>query len=188
MGCLITTGIDLGCNPFNVGGINKIYLANIEDIASYTYNLDGSIEVITMVATKVFYKFDFSDTTGLSTTELQINNGARSFLHGVGLSIPKLSQDVINTMTELAASKLVAIIESREARDVAPFLNQNRWHVFGAKNGLTATTLTSGSGQQQTDYSGFTIVLNGSEITEMIELIPDSGTYTTIQAYVNTLD
>lgn len=188
MGCIITNGVDLACNPFNVGGINKIYLANLDDIASYNYNLDGSIEEIVMKATKVFYKFDFSESTGLTTTELQNNNGAKSFLHGCGFSVPKLSQDVINTMTELAASKLVAIVESREARDVAPFLNQNRQHLFGGKNGLTATTLTGASGQNSTDYAGFTIVLNGSETTELLEIVPDSVTYTTIQSYIDTLD
>lgn len=188
MGCIINEGVTLNCAGYTVGGINKIYLANLEDIASYTLNLDGSIEEIVMVATKVFYKFEFADTTGLTTSEFQNNAGTKNFLHGVGLSIPKMSQDIINTMQELGLSKVVALIESRESRDVAPFLGQNRWHVYGAKNGLTVTTMTSGSGQAQTDFSGFVVVLNGTETSEMIELVPNSVTYTTIQAYVNTLD
>ena len=189
MSCLITNGISINCSGYVVGGINKIYLANLDDIASYTLNIDGSVEEIILVATKVIYKFDFSETTGLSTSEFQNNGGAKNFLHGVGLSIPKMSQEVINKMQELGLSKVVAIVESKEPRDVAPYIGLNRWHIYGAKNGLTVTSMNSGSGQQATDYSGFTIVLNGTEASEMLELVPDAVTYpNSIQQYIDTLD
>lgn len=187
MPCTMTAGVTLNCAGFTVGGVNRIQLANLSDISGYTYNLDNSIEEILMVGASVFYAFEFAETTGLATTELQVNGGTKNFLHGVGFSIPKMSQAIINTIEELGLSKVVAIVETRETRDVAPFINENRYHIYGMKNGLTATTITGGSGQQQTDASGFTLVLNGTEVTEMAELVPDSVTYTTIAAYIATL-
>jgi hypothetical protein len=187
MACLITSGVNELCE-YSVGGINRIWLANKIDIAGYVLNTDSSVQAITMQPLKLFYQFEFSNSTGLATSTIQINTGQKNFLQTVGFSIPRSEQAIINTIEDLGLSNVVAIVESRVAwPSGSTFEGENRYFVFGRLNGLKVATMNAGFGQAETDYSGFVLTLTSTETENYRELVPDSGTYTTIQAYIDTI-
>lgn len=187
MACLLTSDVAELCE-YTIGGINRIWLANKSEITGYVLNPDSSVESITMAATKKFFKFEFSNTTGLATSSLQVNTGQKNWLQTIGMSIPRTEQAIINTIEELGLSNIVAIVESRVAQGAAtPFEGENRYFVFGRLNGLKAATIESGFGQAETDYSGYVLTLTSTEVESFKELVPDDVTYATIQAYINTI-
>ena len=52
----LTAGLAKDCNP-NSGGIQRIALANVADVTTISQT-GGTIDTITMVATKVFFEFE----------------------------------------------------------------------------------------------------------------------------------
>jgi len=114
MACLLTSDVAELCE-YTIGGINRIWLANKSEITGYVLNPDSSIESITMAAAKTFFQFEFSNTTGLATSSLQVNTGQKNWLQTIGMSIPRTEQAIINLIEELGLANIVAIVESRVA-------------------------------------------------------------------------
>ena len=71
----LTTGITLACaDACCSGGLNRIWIAQRDDVASVTRGTDDEVTAITMVATKVFYEIQFLDFSA-RTFELLLWHG-----------------------------------------------------------------------------------------------------------------
>lgn len=169
--CIFTSGISAGACAYSVGGINNIWLMNKSEIAAYTQNVGSGVTDILMSETvvpgtfNVAYVYEFSEGTGLASTEMVESNGQKYFTHTIGLSIPSQTQANIMTIEALGLANVVAIVESKIA-NTGNFATENKFYVFGLKNGLSMRTNTSGFGQAEGDYAGFVITLSKSA-TEM---------------------
>jgi len=65
----IIAALTKSCAKSCSGGVARAWVANVQDIASFTFDSDDQITAITMVATKVFYAMDFKrGTKGLIET------------------------------------------------------------------------------------------------------------------------
>lgn len=183
MACEIEDGIVLDCGGYTVGGINKLYLANIEDVTLTRETTPGpelnAITDITMDVGKTFFVFDFTDGSGIATAALQGGgegaNTSKNFLHTVGWSSPAITQAIINVVKDMGLSRVIAIVESRNPNGAAT--PENRHYVYGIANGLQAATIEGGSGQNRADLAGFTFSMQGTEVEPQAEIIPDPVTY-----------
>lgn len=70
---LLTAGRTTSCSTTCSGGVEKIWLANIGDIDSYTEDATG-VTALTMVATKVFYEFEILSETANFTENVSVEN------------------------------------------------------------------------------------------------------------------
>jgi hypothetical protein len=100
MGC-ITSGVTRDCTTKISGGSNLLYIADRADIASLTYDVDGSVNGITMVATKVFFKFAFAPNTSGFTETTANENGATQVTQEYVFSLRGRSQAYRNAVEEL---------------------------------------------------------------------------------------
>ena len=180
--CNITSGSDLICK-YSVGGINRLWLMNKSEIDGYS--IDGTTLGLTDLVMKatvnplVFYtpfEFEFSDETGLATSELTVSNGQRYWSQTIGMSLPVQAQATINMINELGLSNLVAIIEAK-SENTGPFSAENQYFIFGLRNGLKAATISSSFGQANGDYSGFVLTLTGFSTEQHKEILLDNGAY-----------
>lgn len=205
MGCEITSGINLGCSGYTVGGNNRLWLLNKNEILRYFKNADGGVTDIVKKETAVpgtyyvsFYVDAAIETLG-GNSDLVVNGGQRSFQHNVVLTIPSGTQEVLKFISELGLSNVVAIIESKTPNEQTNFTNENKFFVFGLGNGLKLATNSNGLGVVNADLAGSTIVLQSFETTphSEVELVYDAagvaptattaGEYTTIESWIDRL-
>lgn len=100
MGCL-TGGTTRDCTTKISGGSNLLYIADRADITSLTYDTDGSVNGITMVATKVFFKFVFAPNTSGFTETTANENSATQVTQEYVFSLRGRSQAYRNAVEEL---------------------------------------------------------------------------------------
>ena len=100
MSC-ITSGVTRNCNLKISGGSNLLYITDRADIASLTYDTDGSVNGTTMVATKVFYKFVFAPNTSSFTETTANENSATQVTQEYTFSLRGRSQEYRNAVEEL---------------------------------------------------------------------------------------
>jgi hypothetical protein len=160
--CLITSGYVKGCRD-NIGGIKKLYLANLDSIASVAPVLntigspedEGEIDTIVMDTTLVFYEYELTKDNSSFTIETSVDptTGIVLYAPTLNFSIPKFDLDARNTLNIITRNDIVAIVED----------NLGNKFLLGEEFGLDATTATGTSGQAKTDLNGLTIALVGSE-------------------------
>lgn len=155
MACLITAGIAKDCD-FLVGGLKDLYIANLEDVASYTDTTpdDGIINTIVMVATKVFFTFEFDNNTASFNNELTVSNGQKYVTQTVTFQAASKEPEVIAELKNLALGTFVAIAVDRTGKRF----------ILGRTNGLEATVQTLGSGAADGDFGGLAVTLSAVDI------------------------
>lgn len=155
MPCLITGGIVKDCN-YLVGGLSALYLANKDDIDSYTDTTpdDGIINDIVMVATKVFFSFEFDDETASFNNELTVSGGQKYITQTVSLTSSVKTPAVIAELKNLSLAKLVAVAVDRNGQQF----------ILGRTNGLEASVQTLGSGAAAGDAAGLALTLAGVDV------------------------
>jgi hypothetical protein len=170
MACLMAGGTTKDCN-YLLGGLNKLYLANISEIDSYTDTdpLDCIINAIVMVATEVFFVNEFDKNTGSATQELQVNNGQKFVAQTVSFSVASNNAALTCLLKDLSLGTIVAITEDRKGER----------KIMGRINGLEASVMTLNSGAADADYSGMTVTLTGSE-PEWAEILDPAFDISTI--------
>jgi len=100
MSCL-TSGVTRDCTTKISGGSNLLYITDKQDIASLTYDVDGSVNGITMDVGKVFYKFAFAPNTSGFTETTANENGATQVTQEYKFSLRGRSQVYRNAVEEL---------------------------------------------------------------------------------------
>lgn len=150
---LLTGGIAKGCDN-NIGGIQKLYLANFGDVLSETVS-DGNVTAISMASGAVFYEFAFNKNTS-SFTETTSNdqvNGTTINTQTINLVIARRDTNKRNNIALLTRSLTKGIV-----------LDQNGiYWLVGFQNGLDVTEVADTTGVAKADLNGYTITLIGEE-------------------------
>lgn len=188
--CNLASG-STGCYQYSVGGLNRILLANKNDIQGYTIDsTTGAFTDVTLKAGKTFYEFQFPENTGIANSELQ-NNGAgiKNHLHTVGFTLTRYDQAISNILNELGLAKVVAIVQTKQLNDAAaPTNRENRVLIFGAYNGLDAQSIVSTLGPALATDASRVITLQGIELYQPDEITPDPLVYTSNSPIEEFLD
>ena len=110
----ITRGHDVICCDRNRrGGIKKIWLANTDDIVSFTPGATHDYTAVVMVATKLFYVWEFDRGTAGFTSSATRENGSTLMDVSLEFYIPKITGVVNEDLMMLATScGITAIIET----------------------------------------------------------------------------
>ena len=158
----LTAGLTKSCAARS-GGMVRLYLANEADVTSFTLvGGTGAYSAVTMVATKVFYKFDFEQDSAGFKFDGTLENGSFKVDKTIEFFINLLSQVNRNGLQEIADSSscgMIAIVEDN---------NATKW-VFGytekflKERPMKLQTNASDSGKAFTDANGTTVTLIGTD-------------------------
>lgn len=116
MGALTQGLAAFDCATTCAGGVKRVWLANYDDIDLITFDADGSVTAITMLASAVFYELKFKVNTK------QLNEAYNTAEDGCGTTLtqtltgiaPCYNQDTRTFLQEAAQQSccgMVAIIE-----------------------------------------------------------------------------
>ena len=119
------------CADIPPGGTRaRLLLANIDEIESYTEDVDGQITAITMVDDATFYEFTgFRNDVKKSEEVIKPEIGIPKFKHNVGWVIYENTQIQKNNIENIVRGRFVAIVENK-GKDV------NSFEVVGKDVGL----------------------------------------------------
>lgn len=155
--CLITSGYDLSgiCSKENVGGLDKIYIANWSDIQGQVAYDNATGEIDALGTGYNWFTFDLvKETSGfVENITANVQNGTLSFQPQVTLVMNKLDTDKRNLIAMLSTGLLVVI-----AKD-----NNDNYLMLGRVKGLDVTAMDMGSGTANADRNGVVLTLTGSE-------------------------
>lgn len=128
------TGIALDCG--NVGGIQKIYVANVADVSTISVDASGEVSAITMAAAAKFKTYSFRKGNASFTVE-----GVRDDKNGTYFATTKITAQ-FNKMDKDKRSELIQLVK---ANAYVIVLDNNGTYWFVGKDGYVS--LTTGSGQ-----------------------------------------
>lgn len=159
---VLTAGLTRICASRS-GGLITLYLANVDDVTSLTLNgATGEYTAVTMVATKVFYKFDFKQDSGQRKESGKMTNGAFSVEHMIEVYMEDLNQTTRNRMQDVADAStcgMIAIVKDANARMWVVGYNEK----FTKERPLKLDTNEGDSGKAFTDANGNTMVLKSTD-------------------------
>lgn len=113
----LTAGLTLVCADLNCpGGMSKLYLANKDDVTSFTAGGTGEYTAVTMNGLAVFFEFDFQDFTGEFRENSAINENGCGFTvtDEVEVTFPCHTLEVRNSIEEMFSASccgMIAIVE-----------------------------------------------------------------------------
>ena len=151
MSCLISNGIARACD-FTVGGLQgSVWLTNLSDLGTISYDTDGQVTGVTSGAT--WYEFQPELNSASLTQSLQAGQVSRFVQQTLVFSVAALTQAKIKTLDDLALTTLVGIVKG----------NDGNWY-FAGDNGsaLKSSALEQTSGAADTDDAVATVTLQGS--------------------------
>jgi hypothetical protein len=166
MSCL-STGYSVSCSLSCAGGLDKFWLASVEDVASLTIT-SGEVTAISMVSLTKFYEFQpYQETASFTETGERTNCNTVITQTLVG-SFPCHSQDVRDAIAEMQACCCGFVIIHQEN-------GGGRW-IWGTTNDLT--TLGIGFPAQLTNFETTT----GTAINDQNQATVTLTARTTVQA------
>lgn len=139
----------------NLGGLKAVYLANFEDVASYTIASDV-VTGITMETSKKFYAYYFNPNTSNFTTTVQANRENGSLYFETVLSLVFAKQDATKRVevNAMAQAGLVAIVVDS---------NNNAW-LLGKDEPLMMTSGTAETGTAKADRNGYALEFTDAQM------------------------
>ena len=164
MSCLLINGITKGCRD-NIGGINTVYLANKELVASVIVGGGSPSDpgMVTTITTEnslgtpapEFYEFQVNKNSSnwVDTASVIASNGGTFYSPAVTMVFSKNDSTKVNTVKLIGQSTLVAIVKN----------NDGKYFLLGETNGLELSAGGYASGTAFTDLNGFTLTLTGGE-------------------------
>lgn len=162
LSCKIVKGIEDSCTP-NVSGVLRMAIANWDEGFTFTAS-SGSpycIDTVDLGSEKV-YNFAIMDGTGQATSTGTIggNNDSRYHQHSVTGQIAKLDCNLLGDYNNFFLGRVIVFVETKN-HDV---------FVFGADNGLRASTWTYDTGAGEGDANGINFVFEGSQPNPPLKL------------------
>lgn len=153
MSCLISNGIARACE-FTVGGLQgSVWLANLADLESISYDVDGQVTGVTGVTGMTWYEYQPELNSASLAQSLQAGQVSRFVQQTLAFSIAALTQAKIKTLDDLSLTTLVGIVKG----------NDGNWYFVGDDgSALKSTALEVTSGAADTDDAVATITLQGS--------------------------
>jgi len=133
MGCgSITRGSVIEeCADIPPGGTRaRLLLANLDEVESYTEDVDGQITAITMIDDATFYEFTgFRNDVKKSEEVIKPEIGIPKFKHNVGWVIYENTQVQKNNIENIVRGRFVAVVENKGK-------DENSFEVVGKDVGL----------------------------------------------------
>ncbi len=154
----LTAGFSKVCESSS-GGLLEVHLANVDDVTSFTLTGED-YTAVTMVATKVFYKFEFEqDTAEYRENVERSDTGAVSATHEVEFQITKMtsaSRAAIQEIMDASPCGLIAIVKDG---------NGNQWtsgysEVALLERPMRIASDTSATGKAFTDSNASIVMLS----------------------------
>jgi hypothetical protein len=109
------SGQDVDCqNPLAVGVVQELYLANRNDIESFTYSIlpeeENIITAIIMKTGKLFYKFGGVNESINAQNELVRRSVSNGYKHSVNVAVFEVDNVSLQNMQAMAYQPQVAIV------------------------------------------------------------------------------
>lgn len=151
----LTAGLAKDCNP-NSGGIQRIALANVADITTISQT-SGTIDTITMVATKVFYEFEAEQDSVEWRENGELVNGSLKYTEEIEMFFRKQNATTAAALREIGENLcgMVAAVKTTNGETFIVGWSEN----LGLERPLKLASDASTSGKELTDLSGGTITL-----------------------------
>ena len=154
MACVsFSGGIGKNCDN-NIGGLNRLYITDLDNVVSYTQS-GGTVSAITLATASYFYEFEFNRNSATFTEDLvkSVEAGSALFEQTITVTIPRRDVAKRNTLALLTQRDLAVII-----RDSNGFY----WYP-GMVEGVYLSESTSTSGTAKADGSNYVLTLKGFE-------------------------
>ena len=164
----ITAGLAKDCNP-NSGGIQRIALANVDQITTISADVNDVIDTITMASSAyLFYEFQAEQDTVEWRENGEQVNGSLKYTEEIEMFFRKQNATTVAAMKELGENLcgMIAAIRTTNGEDFIVGWSEN----LGLERPLKMASDASTSGKDLTDLSGSTITLS---------CMSDSKAYTT---------
>lgn len=155
LNCKIVKGVNDSCQP-NVSGILRMAIANYDESYTFTPSQGNEFCIDTIdLGSEKAYNFAIMDGTGQATSTGTIGGNAdsRYHQHSVTGQIAHLDCDLLGDYNNFFLGKVIIFVETKN-REV---------FVFGADNGLRASTWTYDTGAGEGDANGINFVFEGSQ-------------------------
>lgn len=159
---LLTQGFTLDCAD-NIGGIEKLYLANTENVSAFT-EAAGEITAITQATGTSFYIYEVEEEDADFTSTMQKNkeNGTLYFETVLNFTIDKLSKTKSEEILLMAAARnLCVIAKLNDGQYVGLGFDKVNSLPGGAK--LIGGTNQAASGKAFADKQGYTLGVTAME-------------------------
>lgn len=153
MACLGTLkGINSSCAG-NIGGIQKVFIADFDDIVvtpDYAHNTVSAITGTTSAAT--FYTYVLENEVGSATSTLtKGSGGVHYYTHEINVQFSKMDPDKSLELQAISKGQVAAVTLD----------NNGKYWYYGADRYLSGEDTVSQSGQGFDDLNGYTSVLRG---------------------------
>lgn len=140
------------CGP-NVGSITEAYFADYDKVYSLTISTQSVVTAITMTASAVFYKYNFSEDTS-SLTQTNTPTKSNDLVDQVGVLVfQKLETQSRNKFNLLRGKRLAVIYKDA---------NSQYWF-SGYTMGVRSTGITQTTGTDRGDDNIWTVTLTARE-------------------------
>lgn len=143
------TGIALDCG--NVGGIKKLYVANVADVSTIAYGADGEVTAMTMASGKTFKSYSFRKGNASFTV-----NGVKDDKNGTYFATTEISAQ-FNKMEKSKRTEIVELVKAN-AYVIVKDNNDTYWFV-GKDSYVSLTTGAGQSGATMAEGNFYNIVL-----------------------------
>jgi hypothetical protein len=147
----IIAGLSKNCSTLCGGGVKRLWIANYDDIASFTFGTDNEVTTITMVATKKFYEVELKRQSKIFTETTNVSEGgcgyslAQNFT-GIGQC---RDQDARNWLLSVAKQSCCGIVAVHEEANgfvgVWGYIKDQSIYLGGGTVISTGTTLADPS-------------------------------------------
>jgi len=181
----ISAGLDPSCEALDkIGGVNKtIYFGNLDDL-TFTTNVAGYIDSVSLTASPSAYLYKFIGKTKKNDTKFDLQ---------VGANTNTWKQSVIAKLYFYFPSERSAIEALTSADDLVAFVQTESglFEVYGWTKGVRASAGTGANGIMIQDDTSMTITIDGEEVElpKVLQLstsIPAEAGYLTEQ--IDALD
>jgi hypothetical protein len=161
MSCKPNAGLLKDCG-FLIAGMDKFYLASIDDVVSFNdTNNDDIFEGLTMSGTaSVFYQFDVSVNTS-SITEVYTPSPSGGFIQQTAdILIPRADSEARLQLELLVKSDLIVLGKNRMGKLIVLGVNADGT----PGNGLKATVGNLNSGVAEADNAGIQLTITAPQL------------------------
>ena len=146
--CNLTDGYILGCS--SIGGVEKLWLGEWEDVVAYTHSPNGTITGLTSGFTVYEFEQDIEHAGLTQAGNYDRNNGTVFYESTVSMKMIGLDADVRKRLIELGRSPLSAVVLS----------NAGDYYICGIESAGRATAGTASVGVALADQNGVDLTIS----------------------------
>lgn len=146
------------CDPTN-GGIETIYLSNIQNLSAYTISAGNIITSMTMTGSSKFYEIlPYTETADASNTGTKSEFGGDIFNHNIKMKMNGVSTTSVQLGYKIHRARTFAIVKTLAGKyflygsvsSVAPMLQK----------GMTSVKMDVQNGVKSEDFNGIDLELS----------------------------